>query len=96
MGYFSNGSEGEYYEAKYCARCVHQATEDRGCPIWDLHMLYNYDQLKKDATRLALAMFIPEVAGGNGQCTMFWERGRHNGGGEPMPVPARLTVVRAA
>lgn len=98
MGYFSNGSEGEWYEAQYCNRCVHQPAGDIGCPVLDLHLLYNYDQLRKDSTRRALAMFIPEKDGRNGQCAMFWERGRGGGGGSPEPLPAKvpLTVVRAA
>jgi hypothetical protein len=95
MGYFSNGSEGDFYQAQYCRRCVHDR-ENAFCPVWDLHMLYNYDQLKKPATRSALAMFIPEQDGGNGQCSMFVERGQGSGGGEPVPVARHLTVVRAA
>lgn len=95
MGYFSNGSEGDYYEAQYCNRCVHHTTA-RGCPVLDLHLLYNYDQLKKDSTRRALEMFIPAAPnGGNEQCRMFWERGK-GGGGQPEPLPVPLTIVRAA
>lgn len=96
MGYFSNGSEGEYYEAQWCHRCVHQPTAERGCPVWDLHMLYNYDQCKKATTAEALSMFIPRDAdGGNGRCTMFFARGSR-GGGSPEPLPVPLTIVRAA
>lgn len=72
MGYFANGSEGEAYQAKWCRRCVHDA--DGSCPVFDLHVLYNYGQSKKPSTASALAMFIPREAGGNGQCVMFWEK----------------------
>lgn len=98
MGYFSNGTEGEMYMARWCERCVHWRDDKDGrgdgCPIWDLHLLYNYDQHKKPSTERALAMFIPYVDGHNSQCVMFWERGKGNGGGEPVPVP--LQIVRAA
>lgn len=102
MGYFANGSEGECYQDRWCVRCVHWKDEGdgrgEGCPVYDLHILYNYDQLKKDSTRRALEMFIPTAEGGigNGQCRMFWERGRNGGGGQPEPVPVHLTIVKAA
>lgn len=97
MGYFSNGSEGDWYEAQYCARCVHEGTEERSCPIMELHALYNYDQCKKPSTAAALGLLIPrDATGGNGQCAMFWARGRSGPGGEPEPVPMRLTMVKAA
>lgn len=96
MGYFSNGSEGDEYEAQWCARCVHEGTEERSCPIMELHALYNYDQCKKKSTENALALFIPrEADGGNGRCTMFFARGSR-GGGSPEPLPVPLTIVKAA
>ena len=99
MGYFSNGSAGDSYIAQWCLRCVNwrDRHDDRGegCPVYDLHLLYNYDQHKKDSTKRALEMFIPrDEHGGNGRCQMFWERGKGRPGGEPVPVP--LTIVRAA
>lgn len=42
MGYFSNGSEGMDYEARYCERCVHQKPDEGGCAVWLAHMLHNY------------------------------------------------------
>jgi hypothetical protein len=75
MGYFSNGTEGESYYEEYCARCIHD-DEDRGihCPIWNLHLLHNYDECnKKDSF---LHDLIPRNKGGwNDRCTMFVERG---------------------
>lgn len=101
MGYFANGTEGDCYQAQWCFRCVHWRDNGDGrgdgCPVYDLHLLYNYDQHKKESTKHALAMFIPRLeGGGNAQCRMFWERGKGSGGGEPVPVTRTLTVVRAA
>ena len=95
MGYFPNGSSGMDYEARYCSKCVHQATEDRGCPVMDLHALYNYDQHKKPSTKAALEMLIPRDGVDNGQCRMFWSR-THGRGGDGQPVPVPLQIVRAA
>ncbi len=48
MAYFSNGTEGEQYEEKYCIKCVNWRDKDNdgchGCPIWDLHFLYAYEE----------------------------------------------------
>lgn len=49
MGYFSNGSEGESWEARWCARCVHSVGHDpvwspNGCPVLELQYLWNREQ----------------------------------------------------
>ncbi len=48
MAYFSNGTEGDQYEEKYCIKCVNWRDKDNdgayGCPIWDLHMFYAYEE----------------------------------------------------
>lgn len=70
MGYFSNGAEGDMYEAKYCERCIHVQDYEKGCPIFGLHYLYNGE---KDKTTL-LDMLIPRSEEGfNLQCRMFIE-----------------------
>ena len=72
MGYFSNGSEGELYEQRYCSRCIHHKT----CPVWMLHLLLNYELCnapEDNPGRIALDMLIPRGEGGNEQCTMFVE-----------------------
>lgn len=80
MGYFSNGSEADYYQAEYCNKCVNMRDNMRdgrghGCPILDLHSLWNYDATGKDADETkkeGLEMFIPRNNdGSNGECTMF-------------------------
>ena len=44
MAYFANGTEGTAYECAYCDRCIHQDS----CPIWSLHLDWNYEQLDND------------------------------------------------
>lgn len=71
MGYFSNGTAGEIYEAQYCSRCVHQKLDDGGCRVMLAHMLYNYDECNKPDSILHL--LIPRDGIENKQCTMFHE-----------------------
>lgn len=44
MAYFSNGSEGDYYQDRYCFKCQFWHEDDQGreqgCPIWLLHLLH--------------------------------------------------------
>ena len=77
MGYFANGTEGEYYREKYCERCVNwhdkaSTPETPGCPIMDLHFLYNYDDCDKPESYLH--SLIPLKDGHNEECSMFLER----------------------
>ncbi|MCD1645219.1 hypothetical protein [Aurantimonas coralicida] len=67
MGYFSNGTEGMMYEEDFCSKCLH----GDGCPVWDAHMLKNYEECNKPDS--ILHMLIPRTEGGlgNGQCLMF-------------------------
>lgn len=84
MGYFSNGTEGSLFEARYCARCVHSDC----CPIWPLHLAWNYEQKDADeggtpeqhAKGLALSSLITRI-GIENKCTMFY----------PRPVPTLPT-----
>lgn len=73
MGYFSNGTEGEMYEARYCSRCIHgpRANPDQGCPVWLLHLVANYEECNKPDSYLNV--LIPRDDSGNKQCTMFRE-----------------------
>lgn len=77
MAYFANGSEGVFYEERYCARCVHD--KDDSCPVLLLHLLWNYDAVGKDADQVkakALNALWPRKADGigNDACAMFFER----------------------
>ncbi len=72
MAYFSNGSEGDYYEERYCHRCVHWA--DGNCPVLILHAAWNYDAVGKTADSdkaWALNTLWPREEVHNGPCAMF-------------------------
>jgi hypothetical protein len=78
MGYFPNGTSGEMYISQYCCKCINwrdNGSGSEGCPIMDLHSLWNYDAAGKDADKIkgeALEHFIPRnEKGENGECVMF-------------------------
>jgi len=81
MAYFSSGTEGMDYEARFCDKCVHQPQESDHsmCPIWDVHMLQNYEQQKNEGIRLILSALIPRSADGltNERCSFFQTRPAH-------------------
>jgi hypothetical protein len=88
MAYFANGSDGDYYEAKYCARCVHgqgRFQEDgETCPVMVLHFLWNYDSVGANADKTkatALETLWPRDKDRiyNGDCRMFIEAKRADG-----------------
>lgn len=86
MAYFSNGTEGASYEARYCDRCVHQNGPDgkSGCAIWLSHLLYSYKLCNKkdEEGKQILDMLIPsDERGFPAQCAMFHE-------GKPVPDPS--------
>lgn len=78
MAYFSNGSEGLDYESQYCDRCIHwtydQATATDGCPVWDAHMLHNYDQNGDEKVKSILDLLIPMDGLYAAQCKLFVAR----------------------
>lgn len=72
MGYFSNGTEWECYEAQYCSRCVHHKTEPgEGCAVVLLHMTRNYKDCNDEDS--PLHVLIPRDGIRNGRCAMFHE-----------------------
>lgn len=70
MGYFSNGTEGDAYEARWCANCVHGKSQD-GCAVMLAHILESYGQ--SGSTETVLSTLIPrsEDGVGNNKCRMF-------------------------
>lgn len=70
MGYFSNGTEGMEYEARWCSRCIHASS---GCAVWNAHLFANYDQHKNKDVKLILDLLIPRSKDGLGnlKCRMF-------------------------
>ena len=87
MAYFPNGTSGDMFQGEYCDNCWNwrNLDDDRGhgCPIWDWHMLANYDQIAgKDADekkkvqaevyKASLEQFIPTGDDGFPKpCLMF-------------------------
>lgn len=75
MGYFPNGSEATDYEQRYCERCVHQDADERGCPVFGAHLIFEYEECNA-----LLDMLIPVgKQGGNEQCSMFHPKQPSNG-----------------
>ena len=79
MGYFSNGTEGERYQAQYCSRCVHD-DPDKGCEIWGAHVVYLSDSKNQPSVGGVLNMLIPMEGTTNLQCKLFY----------PAPATERL------
>ena len=78
MAYFANGSEGDLYVAKYCERCKHWRKDESGeygCPIWDLHLMYNYEREKSRFVRKMLDKLIPMRGLWAQKCSMFMSTG---------------------
>ena len=71
MGYFSNGTEGECYQAQYCFRCTHWPPDpnDGMCAVWLAHQLRNYEDCNNAES--PLHVLIPRTKLGNGECRMF-------------------------
>jgi hypothetical protein len=90
VGYFSNGSEGQGYMEHYCYKCVNwrdNGSGSEGCPIIDLHLLWNYEAIGKGSDGVkstALNHFIPREGPYNGECTMF----------QLPPVPSQRELER--
>jgi hypothetical protein len=61
MAYFSNGTEGDMYQEKYCENCDHwkldEDTETWGCPVMDLH--YEHNRSKDETIKTILEILIP-------------------------------------
>lgn len=73
MAYFSNSTEGETYEHNVCSRCIHYKgdTVDEMCPVWEIHLLFNYDQEDDSELKLAMDTLIPRRGIYNDLCSMF-------------------------
>lgn len=70
MGYFPNGDAGDWYEATYCSRCVHDK-QSTMCPVMALHMQHNYEECNKPDS--FLHFLIPRSGVENERCRMFVE-----------------------
>ena len=68
MGYFSNGTDGDLYQSRFCDHCVHN-NEEFGCPCWEAHQMWNYEECNKPDS--ILHKMIPRTDMGNGVCMFF-------------------------
>jgi hypothetical protein len=74
MGYFSNGTQGEAYEAQWCDRCYHRYDEDNPCVVWLAHLMKNYEESDKEDSILHMLIPRSEDGLGNEKCKMFVPR----------------------
>jgi hypothetical protein len=74
MGYFPNGTSGEFYEEEWCDRCVHQ---ENGCAVWLAHLLRNYEECNNPDSILHILIPRSKDKLSNEQCRMFIEKGEH-------------------
>ena len=59
MAYFSNGTEGMQWRGSNCDICYHDHNgEAPGCPVEEIHLLYNYDQNRKSARGKAIKIIL--------------------------------------
>jgi hypothetical protein len=84
MGFFANGTEGQIFQELYCEKCINyrkrEGESTEGCPIWDLHLLFNYKQFgsKECKEMLEFLIKLEKVDTEHGEiktnsCTMFME-----------------------
>lgn len=73
MAYFSNGTEGDAFEAAFCDRCVHQGDADKGesCAVFMAHLLYNYDDTYREVLDL---LITGDTIDGTIKCQMFRDK----------------------
>lgn len=76
MAYFSNSSEAEVYENKWCKKCMNYRTRGNhyGCPILDLHWFCDPNVFHDDDSRerKLLDSLIPMKDGYPSRCSMFF------------------------
>lgn len=96
MGYFSSGTEGAEFEYRYCARCIHGG--EQACPIWDLHLVWNYEQCRDgevaETKAMALDTLIDRGADGLTNRCRFYVRDPERTAPEQLPLfePARVAA----
>jgi hypothetical protein len=73
MGYFSNGSEEQDYQNRYCEKCTHW-TEERGCPCWLAHELWNSEECNNDESLLHKMIPISKDGLSNERCFSFEQK----------------------
>jgi hypothetical protein len=56
------------YQEHFCEKCVHW-NEEHGCPCWNAHEVWNYDECNNEAS--VLHRMIPLDGTENGQCIFY-------------------------
>lgn len=94
MGYFSNGTEGDIFEANNCAKCAHNV--ESGCPVMLAHLVYAYELCneEKHPGKIILDMLIPRKGAFNGRCAMFMRGGTKKEAGHAK-LQKRLAELKA-
>jgi len=99
----ANGTDGDSYEARYCAYCLHYSqAEGECCPVLMLHLLWNYEQHNADdpvslLKHQALEQFIPTDDAQNQPCRMWAPI--HDGvtePGGPVALPSAMQCLPSA
>lgn len=90
MAYFANGSQGEWYEGNVCKHCGHHERVDDGCPVWEIHLLYNGADENSDMG-VALQMLIPQEGIWQGMCKLFVPKSKED---EKLPDQYQLWLDR--
>lgn len=73
MAYFPNSDAGDAYEHNVCSRCAHyvENPEDGMCPVWEIHLFYNYGQEEGSTVESILDTLIPRRGIYNDLCSMY-------------------------
>ncbi len=66
MGYFSNATEGSYYQETHCTDCIYH--NDGECPVWSAHIFYS-DQMSDPKSLLHKWIPKNKERPFNGECT---------------------------
>lgn len=75
MTYFPNGTSGMIFQEQHCYHCRNWREREgyldgsEGCPVWDLHLIYNYD--REPQAGAILDTLITEDDPTPSECRMF-------------------------
>ncbi len=61
MAYFPNGDACELFQAEHCHDCIHWPDDpSKGCAVYDVHLLWNYDQIGNETVKNILSTLIDD------------------------------------
>ena len=86
MAYFPDSKAIADYKFQYCKKCVNW--KDDGCPVMDVHLHYNYNQIGDDeeaqSIKSILSTLIPTKGLDNLKCTLCYRPYRFRRPKRPM------------